>query len=241
MNKLAVGEPKPCGSSSETAEALQRLVAALQAAADAADQIRLPVRVEGTRALGWYSLVETADLPQQMRDMCDRLGYLVLQETTSPREAPSDDRSVPQEESVAQEEPSDTVSSSSTDWMEEFSVSPSDIPADMAPAVATSPVPPPPQAVAHGDHVVNENRWYAVIVGRNPGVHRGSYHVGANTSGIPGGFAQRYASELTAQAAYNAALASGSVYRVTFDMHRERLGAPPGPPPPPPPPSAGAV
>ena len=86
---------------------------------------------------------------------------------------------------------------------------------------------------------LEEERWYAVIIGRNPGVYNGSWepphclrarihisvrhNIAANVSGVPGGFARRYATQDLAQGAYNEALDGGEVTRVTYIISKQVL------------------
>ncbi|KAF8155967.1 hypothetical protein B0H34DRAFT_715597 [Crassisporium funariophilum] len=196
--KQAVGGQRPCTSCSGTAEALHVLAMALRTAQDALVHIHLPIPNEGALAMG-YSAVPQADLPQQLQDMCARMGYLVLEE---------DPIRVP--------DPVDQ-----------------DIHGDIIPPAAVTATSAQPEADSPAD-----DRWYAVISGRNPGVHRGSQNLAGNATGVPGGFAQRYATQAKAQAAYDEALALGRVYKITFNVGRDQVH-PPGPPPPPP--AAGAA
>ncbi|KIJ90505.1 hypothetical protein K443DRAFT_126485 [Laccaria amethystina LaAM-08-1] len=68
-----------------------------------------------------------------------------------------------------------------------------------------------------------EARWYAVFVGRNPGVYNGAHHVTPNIAGISGGLANRYGSFQEATTAYQAALAAQSVVQVTMTLTRTIL------------------
>ncbi|KAJ2915826.1 hypothetical protein MD484_g4586, partial [Candolleomyces efflorescens] len=68
-----------------------------------------------------------------------------------------------------------------------------------------------------------DQKWYAITVGREPGVYQGSHCVAPNISDIPGGLATRFYSEEAAQDAYNVALSSGKVVRVNVVVTREVL------------------
>ncbi|KAF8868417.1 hypothetical protein BD779DRAFT_1683957 [Infundibulicybe gibba] len=68
-----------------------------------------------------------------------------------------------------------------------------------------------PLSVWH-THEPPADRWYAVTVGRSPGVARGTHNLVPNTSGIPGATAQRFPSKKLARAAYHEALEAGQVY-----------------------------
>ncbi|KAF8071452.1 hypothetical protein FPV67DRAFT_1666947 [Lyophyllum atratum] len=222
--KQAVGGRRPCASCSGTAEALRVLAMALRTAQDALVHIRVPIPNEVALAMG-YSAVPQADLPQQLRDMCARMGYLVLEQ--DPIRVP--DLTDPDFHSDAISVASSTLS----DWTQ--TPTPSEL-GDPVPPPAVTTTSAQPEAEGPAD-----DRWYAVISGRNPGVHRGSQNLAGNATGVPGGFAQRYATHAKAQAAYDEALALGKVYKITFDVGRDQLH-PPGPSgPPPPPPAAGAA
>ncbi|KAF8877783.1 hypothetical protein BD779DRAFT_1677130 [Infundibulicybe gibba] len=69
-----------------------------------------------------------------------------------------------------------------------------------------------------------EDRWYAVTVGRDPGVVHGVHNLIPNTTGIPGTAAQRYSSEETAATAYHEVLMAGLVVRVQLTITRCTLG-----------------
>ncbi|KAF8149527.1 hypothetical protein B0H34DRAFT_802505 [Crassisporium funariophilum] len=172
--KQAVGGQRPCTLCSGTAEALHILAMALQTAQDG--NSRSYSLAHPQRA------VPQADLPQQLQDMCARMGYLVLEE---------DPIRVP--------DPVDQ-----------------DIHGDIIPPAAVTTTSAQPEADSPAD-----DRWYAVISGRNPGVHRGSQNLAGNATGVPGGFAQRYATQAKAQAAYDEALALGRVYKITFNAGRD--------------------
>ncbi|KAG6809813.1 hypothetical protein H0H92_014635 [Tricholoma furcatifolium] len=72
-------------------------------------------------------------------------------------------------------------------------------------------------------HVPPEQRWYAVYVGRQPGVYQGFQHVSNNTQGIPGNAQQRCVSEASAWSAFTDALDANRVVRVTMHLQEERL------------------
>ncbi|KAG2011575.1 hypothetical protein CC2G_011675 [Coprinopsis cinerea AmutBmut pab1-1] len=59
-------------------------------------------------------------------------------------------------------------------------------------------------------------RWYAVLVGRQPGVFCGSATIPQNVKGIPGSSVFKCTSEEEAQEVYNSALRSRTVERVTI-------------------------
>ncbi|EDR04373.1 uncharacterized protein LACBIDRAFT_330628 [Laccaria bicolor S238N-H82] len=65
------------------------------------------------------------------------------------------------------------------------------------------------------DPATEDHRWYAVTVGRAPGVYRGAYHLSGNSTGTPGGTVQRFSDMHCALAAYQAAVLAGSVVEVT--------------------------
>ncbi|KIJ91972.1 hypothetical protein K443DRAFT_685545 [Laccaria amethystina LaAM-08-1] len=70
------------------------------------------------------------------------------------------------------------------------------------------------------DSAINDHRWYAVTVGRAPGVYRGAYHLSGNSTGTPGGTVQRFADMHRALAAYQAAVLTGNVVEVTVTTTR---------------------
>ncbi|KAG2022575.1 hypothetical protein CC2G_000312 [Coprinopsis cinerea AmutBmut pab1-1] len=59
-------------------------------------------------------------------------------------------------------------------------------------------------------------RWYAVLVGREPGVFCGSATIPENVKGIPGSSVFKCSSEEEAREVYNSARRSGGVERVTI-------------------------
>ncbi|KAF5372673.1 hypothetical protein D9615_009838 [Tricholomella constricta] len=67
------------------------------------------------------------------------------------------------------------------------------------------------------------HKWYAIIIGRNPGVFHGPDGVAANVSGIPGGNPARFDTEQQAREAYQAALEQGLVQRVAVVTTRTVL------------------
>ncbi|EDR12085.1 uncharacterized protein LACBIDRAFT_324504 [Laccaria bicolor S238N-H82] len=84
---------------------------------------------------------------------------------------------------------------------------------DQGPAIEEDSPVAKPQSEYH-PFVAAEDRWYAVLVGRVPGVYRGSHHIGPNVNGISGFVVNRYKSEQEAQSAYDAGLDAGHVVEV---------------------------
>ncbi|KAG6836116.1 hypothetical protein H0H93_011188 [Arthromyces matolae] len=80
------------------------------------------------------------------------------------------------------------------------------------PNVASSSTP----TVIHSseDHVPSHLRWYAVLVGRNPGVVQGSSKMHASTSGVKGNLAVRFKTEEEAQVKFSRALDENRVVQV---------------------------
>ncbi|KAF8149058.1 hypothetical protein B0H34DRAFT_728251 [Crassisporium funariophilum] len=72
-------------------------------------------------------------------------------------------------------------------------------------------------------NATNEGRWYAVAVGRNPGVFRGSQNVTPNVERIPGGFATKHETEAQAKADFDVRLAAGQVQKVELVITRTTL------------------
>lgn len=71
------------------------------------------------------------------------------------------------------------------------------------------------------DPVANfDNRWYAITVGRIPGVYRGAHHLSGNSTGTPGGTVQRFTNKDHALAAYHAAVIAGNALEVTVTTTR---------------------
>ncbi|KAF8954075.1 hypothetical protein BDZ97DRAFT_2078483 [Flammula alnicola] len=61
-----------------------------------------------------------------------------------------------------------------------------------------------------------ESRWYAITVGRNPGIFQGSQYVTSNIERIPGGQAVRCENESQARNVFDHHLRSGLVKQVEF-------------------------
>ncbi|KAJ3550605.1 hypothetical protein NMY22_g374 [Coprinellus aureogranulatus] len=59
-------------------------------------------------------------------------------------------------------------------------------------------------------------KWYAILVGREPGVYRGSEGVAANLKGVPDNQHKVFGTEQEAVAFYDEALRDGKVIRVTI-------------------------
>ncbi|TFK44060.1 hypothetical protein BDQ12DRAFT_717249 [Crucibulum laeve] len=66
-------------------------------------------------------------------------------------------------------------------------------------------------------------RYYAVLVGRKPGVFTGSNGVAANVLGIAGNVVEKYKTEEEAEAHYLSALNKGQVIKVTVSEMRETV------------------
>ncbi|KAG6827158.1 hypothetical protein H0H92_012941 [Tricholoma furcatifolium] len=96
-----------------------------------------------------------------------------------------------------------------------------------APLIPSSAVSHPDQALAPEqvptEHVPPEQRWYAVFVGREPGVYQGYHNVAHNVQGIPNGAQQRCVSERSAWEAFKQALDGDRVVRVTISVQETRL------------------
>ncbi|KAF8868894.1 hypothetical protein BD779DRAFT_1480637 [Infundibulicybe gibba] len=125
----------------------------------------------------------------------------------------------------------DEVSSSAADW-EEFGCNPieflseSDLPSclharptneptnEPTNKPTNKPVGAPVTTLGLTVTVPPEERWYAVTVGRAPGVFRGSQDITPNVSGVPGMCVQKYPSQELAEKAYSDALDAGKVVRV---------------------------
>ncbi|KAG6914736.1 hypothetical protein DXG01_015686 [Tephrocybe rancida] len=88
--------------------------------------------------------------------------------------------------------------------------------ATVAPGNSSADTLVPIQAFSPADYVPGEQRWYAIIVGRNPGVYQGSHHVPPNTNNIPGYVVQRHNTEALAREAYDTALDRQEVIKVEF-------------------------
>ncbi|RDB21625.1 hypothetical protein Hypma_011226 [Hypsizygus marmoreus] len=84
--------------------------------------------------------------------------------------------------------------------------------------------PPTPEVhFRESTSIPSSQRWYAVTVGRVPGVYQGSDNVIANCSGISGNVAINYPTQEAAVAAYDAALQRGEVVQVTLIVTRTTL------------------
>ncbi|RDB18286.1 hypothetical protein Hypma_000437 [Hypsizygus marmoreus] len=84
--------------------------------------------------------------------------------------------------------------------------------------------PPTPEVhFRESTSVPSSQRWYAVTVGRVPGVYQGSDNIVANCSGISGNVAINYPTQEAAVAAYDAALERGEVVQVTLIVTRTAL------------------
>jgi hypothetical protein len=92
-------------------------------------------------------------------------------------------------------------------------------------------------------HAEDQQCWYAVIVGRKPGIYCGlyvlshnqlcnlilmfvSHNITANISEVPGGFSHCYSTKELAQAAYNEALDTRKVIEVTYIISKCALSRP---------------
>ncbi|KDR73874.1 hypothetical protein GALMADRAFT_141646 [Galerina marginata CBS 339.88] len=67
--------------------------------------------------------------------------------------------------------------------------------------------------------------WYAVVVGRTPGVVEGSLTIEANVKQIPGAHVARFSTKEAAIDYFNGALNLGQVVRVTYIEDRQTLNA----------------
>ncbi|KAG6808014.1 hypothetical protein H0H92_005688 [Tricholoma furcatifolium] len=89
--------------------------------------------------------------------------------------------------------------------------------------ITTDPDPEVAAEQAPTEHVPPEQRWYAVFVGREPGVYQGYHNVAHNIQGIPKGAQQRCVSERSAWEAFKQALDAERVVRVTISVQETRL------------------
>ncbi|PPQ76069.1 hypothetical protein CVT26_004588 [Gymnopilus dilepis] len=81
----------------------------------------------------------------------------------------------------------------------------------------------PPAAPGPRVHVPPERRWYAIPVGRDPGIFQGAHHVTPNIERIPGGHAIRCDDEAHARTIFDQQLIEHKVKRVTFIVHEEPI------------------
>ncbi|KAF8869514.1 hypothetical protein CPB84DRAFT_1755013 [Gymnopilus junonius] len=63
---------------------------------------------------------------------------------------------------------------------------------------------------------IHAPRWYAVVVGRNPGIFQGSTDIPSNIDRIPGGLALKFETEAEARAKFDDRLRAGLVKRVNL-------------------------
>ncbi|KAF8867524.1 hypothetical protein BD779DRAFT_1483253, partial [Infundibulicybe gibba] len=101
-------------------------------------------------------------------------------------------------------------------------MSESDLPASLHARPTNNPVDPPgaTPVLAHIDNVPSEEHWYAVIVGRQPGVFRGVHNAVPNVNGVPGACLRRYSTKKLAEEAYSEALDLGQVCQVDIVVTR---------------------
>ncbi|KAF9472581.1 hypothetical protein BDN70DRAFT_938081 [Pholiota conissans] len=71
--------------------------------------------------------------------------------------------------------------------------------------------------------IVPATKWYAVLVGRQPGVFCGPQSIPANTYRIPGANAPRFDTEAEAQHVFDTALDGGFVEKVDLVITREKM------------------
>jgi len=196
----------PCNScnvdAERTVEALRVLSSSLQTAAQAINQIRIPVPqpVPGTSYV-----VAPSPIPREFLDLCHRLGYRLHEVQPAVQIGGMSAPKVPLTETASHE--SDAIFLAS-DASESDAIS-----------ISTD-------AAEYSEHEpeLRDNRWYAVLVGRNPGVFNGPAPI-SNVSGIPGNSFLRFGSKQLAQAAYDEALEHGEVVRVTHVVNRETLSS----------------
>ncbi|PPQ88158.1 hypothetical protein CVT26_012707, partial [Gymnopilus dilepis] len=68
-----------------------------------------------------------------------------------------------------------------------------------------------------------QHRWYAVVVGRDPGVFNGSSSITSNVQRIPGAQVVKCISEAEARQIFETALDAGQVEKVELVLNRSTL------------------
>ncbi|KAF8871240.1 hypothetical protein BD779DRAFT_1555736, partial [Infundibulicybe gibba] len=144
----------------------------------------------------------------------------------SPANLPATPIEIPDSRSPSPNTSSDVDSDNSSVIWARFGANPialmseSDLPASLHAMPASNPVNPPGTTLVHIDSVPPEDRWYAVIVGRQPGVFCGVHNAVPNVNGIPGACFRRYPTKKLAEEAYSDALDSGRVCQVEVIVTR---------------------
>jgi len=186
-------------------QALNILAMSLHMAIQAARYIRVPL--PQASALPFHA-VPSDQIPQELRDVCERLGYQV-----SPAEPVAHAERMTDNAAPEDGDPGSAMSAS-TELERELGVR------------ATPPVelssPPSSQSTAV-ESPIQDDCWYVVFIGRDPGVFAGLHNIIQNVSGILGGQYRRQPTQQLAQAAYEEALDNGQVVRITYELSRETL------------------
>ncbi|KAF8070013.1 hypothetical protein FPV67DRAFT_1667912 [Lyophyllum atratum] len=180
----------------------------------AAARIPVPVPSEVALAMGYRS-PDPVEMPEPLRELCDRLGYFVIQDTPK-NHSRGRDAAAERAECSAAPGPRGGVSphkgndeDTSVVWISSDSDSSSE---SSSPSPHETPAPPSPTVQPR------RSRWYVVTLGRNPGVFSDSLHLNPNMTGISGATAQSYKTKAEATKAYNDALRDGRVVRVTEEV-----------------------
>jgi len=205
LDSNAVSQPEPCNSCSVSMQALNILAMSLHTTLQAAQYIRVPLPQASALP---FRAVPSNQLPQELWDVCERLGYQLSSVEPVAHAERMADNAAPEDKDPGSAMPA------STKLERELGVG------------ATPPVelssPPSSQSTAV-ESPIQDDRWYVVFIGRDPGIFAGLHNVMQNVSGIPGGQYRRQPTQQVAQAVYEEALDNGQVVCVTYELSRETL------------------